>query len=71
MYNGKALDVETDFTYLGMTFDFRGKFFKARSKFIEQARRASFTVIKNQENISLPVVLRLKLFDHMIAPILL
>ena len=46
MYNGKALDVETDFTYLGMTFDFKGKFFKARSKLIEQARRASFTVIK-------------------------
>ena len=46
MYNGKALDVETDFSYLGMTFDFKGKFFKARSKFIEQARCAHFTVIK-------------------------
>ena len=47
MYNGKALDVETDFSYLGMTFDCKGTFFKTRSKLME---RASFAVIKNKEN---------------------
>ena len=36
-YDGKALDVETDFSYLGLTFDQKGKFFKARAKLIEQA----------------------------------
>ena len=71
MYNGKALDVVADFGYLGMTFDCKGKFFKARSALIEQARRASFAVIKKSRKFSLPVDLQLKLFDHLIAPILL
>ena len=51
MYNGKALDVVADFGYLGMTFDCKGKFFKARSALIEQARRASFAVIKKIKEI--------------------
>ena len=46
MYNGKALDVVADFRYLGMTFDCKGKFFKAKSALIEQARRTSFAAIK-------------------------
>ena len=71
MYNGKALDVDADFSYLGMIFDRKGKFFKARSTLIEQARRASFAVFKKSRKLSLPVDLQLKLFDHMIAPILL
>ena len=71
MYHGKALDVDTDFSYLGMTFDQKGKFFKARSRLIEQARRASFAVIRKSRKLNLPVDLQLKLFDNMIAPILL
>ena len=68
MYNGKALDVETDFSYLGMTLDCKGKLFKTRSKLME---RASFAVMKKSRKLSLPVDLQLKLFDHMIAPTLL
>ena len=71
MYHGKALDVDTDFSYLGTTFDQKGKFFKARSRLIEQARRASFVVIRKSRKLNLPVDLQLKLFDNMIAPIFL
>ena len=70
-YDGKALDVETDFSYLGLTFDQKGKFFKARDKLIEQAKRAPFAVIRKSRKLNLPADKRLKLFDHMIAPILL
>ncbi|MEW8548127.1 MAG: reverse transcriptase family protein, partial [Candidatus Thiodiazotropha sp.] len=70
-YDGKALDVETDFSYLGMTFDRKGKFFKARTRLIGQARRASFAVIRKSRKLNLPVDIQLKLFDHMIAPIIL
>ena len=49
MYNGKALDGVADFGYLGMTFDLKGKFFKA---LIEQARRATFAVIKKSRKLS-------------------
>ena len=70
-YDGKALDVETDFSYLGLTFDQKGKFFKARAKLIEQAKRAPFAVIRKSRKLNLPVDIQLKLFDHMIATILL
>ena len=50
MYNGKTLDVDADFRYLGMIFDRKSKFFKARSTLIEQARRAFLQYFKNQEN---------------------
>ena len=70
MHHGKALDTDTDFRYLGMTFDQKGNFFKARSWLIEQARRASFAVMRKSRKLNLPVDLQLKLFDTMIAPIL-
>ena len=44
----------------------------ARSALIEQARRASFAVIKKTtRKLSIPVDLQLKLFGHIIAPIFL
>ena len=69
MYHGKALDVDTVFSYLGMTFDQKGIFFKSRSRLIKQARRASFAVIRKSRKLNLPVDLQLKLFDNMIVPI--
>ena len=56
---------------IGMTFDQKGIFFKARSRLTEQARRASFAVIRKSKKLNLPVDLQLKLFDNMVAPILL
>ena len=70
-YYGTALDVETDFSYLGLTFEQKGKFFKALAQLIEQAKRTSFAVIRKSRKLNLPVDIQLKLFDHMIAPILL
>ena len=67
MYHGNDLDVDTDFSYLGMTFDQKDNFFKARSRIIEQARRASFAVNSKSSQQSVPVDLQLKLFDNMIA----
>ena len=49
IYHGKALDVDTDFSYLEMTFDQKGTFFKARSRLTEQARRASFAVLRKKK----------------------
>ena len=51
MYNGKTLDVDADFRYLGMIFDRKSKFFKARSTLIEQARRVFFCSISKIKKI--------------------
>lgn len=52
-----------EFSYLGVVFNYNGKFTKAKSRLVEQARKGMFAVI----NISL----QLHLFDTMITPILL
>ncbi|MEW8548698.1 MAG: reverse transcriptase family protein, partial [Candidatus Thiodiazotropha sp.] len=70
-YYGQVLNVESDFCYLGIHFDQKGSFFKAKSHLIEQAKKASFSVLKKARKLGLPADIQLKLFDHMIAPILL
>lgn len=70
-FGDERLEIEDDFVYLGINFDYKGQFFKARSRLIEQARKASFTVIRKIRKLGLPCDVQLKLFDAMIAPILL
>lgn len=42
----KVLNIEYDFNILGILFDYKGQFYKARTKLMEQARKASFAVTK-------------------------
>lgn len=67
----ERLEIEDDFVYLGINCDYKGQFFKARSRLIEQARKVSFAVIRKIRKLGLLCDVQLKLFDAMIAPILL
>ncbi len=69
--NGSNLDVVDDFSYLGIKFNFNGKFAKTKKHLVDQARKAMFHVIKKCRKLCLPVDLQLHLFDTMIVPILL
>ena len=69
--NGKKLEILNDFSYLGILFNLNGSFCKAKSRLVEQARRAMFSVIQKSRKLNLPISLQLHLFDTMIAPILL
>jgi hypothetical protein len=49
-YNGKQLTTVESFAYLGVLFNFNGKFVKAKKKLVDKARRAMFFVFKKLEN---------------------
>ena len=70
-FGDQVLGVEEDFVYLGISFDYKGQFFKARNRLIEQAKKALFAVVNKIRKLGLPCDIQLKLFDMMIAPILL
>jgi hypothetical protein len=70
-YNGKQLETVESFAYLGVLFNFNGKFGKAKKKLVDQARRAMFSVIKKARKLFLPISVQLHLFNTMVVPILL
>jgi hypothetical protein len=53
-----------------MPSNYNGSFAKAKSKLIEQARRALFAVYRRIKNQPIPVDLQLTLFDSLVEPIL-
>jgi hypothetical protein len=70
-YNGRELEIVEDFSYLGVLFNFNGKFYKAKKRIVEQARKAMFSVVKKSRKLNLPVSIQLHLFNSMVVPILL
>lgn len=69
--NGKKLEIVDTFTYLGVLFKYNGCFIETRNKRIEQAHKALFSIYKLIQNESIPIDVKLKMFDSMVEPILL
>ena len=44
-YGGNALEIVNEYTYLGVTMNYNGKFNKAIAKQVDQARRAMYGLI--------------------------
>lgn len=65
------LEVVDDFDYLGVRYNFNGKFAKNKKRLIDQARKAMFFLMKKSRKLSLPIDIQLHLFESMIVPILL
>ena len=65
------LEVVDDFDYLGVRYNFNGKFAKNKKRLIDQARKALFSLMKKSRKLSLPIDTQLHLFESMIVPILL
>ena len=64
------LEVVDDFDYLGVRYNFNGKFAKNKKRLIDQARKAMFSLMKKSRKLSLPIDIQLHLFESMIVPIL-
>ena len=45
-FGGQVLEVKDEFIYFGVSFDYKGQFFEARTRLVEQAKKASFSVIR-------------------------
>ena len=64
------LEVVDDFDYLGVRYNFNGKFAKNKKRLIDQARKAMFSLMKKSRKLSLPIDIELHLLDSMIAIVL-
>ena len=71
VYNGERLAIVDEFVYLGITFSSSGSFLNNTAKLLEQGRKAMFCLLKKIRALFLPIDIQLKLFDSMVAPILL
>jgi hypothetical protein len=71
MIYDKIIDIQDSYSYLGIVFNYNGNFCTARKKLLEQAHKSMYALYKKIKNISIPVDLQLKLFDSLVAPVLL
>ena len=69
--NGTKLDIVDDYLYLGIKFNYNGKFTKAKQHVFQQASKAMFALLKRGSHLHLPIDIQLELFDTLVAPILL
>ena len=69
-FKNQPLEVQYDYTYLGILFNYNGKFKKAIQKQAAQAKRALFSLLSKARKLQLPLDLQCHLFDACIVPIL-
>ena len=65
------IDQSSEYCYLGVQFNFNGKFNKAIDERMEPARKAMFGLNEKAVNLLLPPDIQIDLFEKMIAPIFL
>ena len=70
-YGEETIEVVSSYNYLGVLFNYDGKFGRSIKKQISQAKRAMFALISKARKLQLPFDLLCHLFDACISPILL
>ena len=70
-YNNEKLSSVEEFQYLGTLFSRKGNFHKNKTRLVQQARKAMFSLLRKSRKLNLPVDILLELFDVMVVPILL
>jgi hypothetical protein len=51
MYNNERLKIVDDFQYLGIIFSRKGTFYKNKTKWVQQARKTMFYVLRKARKI--------------------
>ena len=70
-YGEETIEVVSTYNYLGILFNYDGKFGKSIKKQISQAKRAMFALLSKGRKLQLPLDLLCHLFYACISPILL
>ena len=68
--NGKILEHVTFFKYLGITFNYNGRFNVGVRELKVQGRRAMFSLVQKCRMLQLPISVQLELFNSLVQPIL-
>ncbi len=69
VYNGVNLEVVTKYCYLGLTFNYNGRFNVAQKALYDKASRAMFGLLAKCRKLYLPIDLQIKLFDSVVKPV--
>ncbi len=70
-YEGSRVDIVDSFTYLGVDFNYNGKFKKGINKQISQARKALFGMRTAARELHLQIDIQIELFDKLVILVLL
>ena len=70
-YGETKLSIVDDFVYLGIKFNYNGKFVKCNQYISEVGNKTLFTLLRKARKLNLPVDLVSQLFDVMVSPVLL
>ena len=71
LYNNEVLDIVDEFDYLGMMFNYNGKFAKTQKHASEQGRKALFSICASLKNHSFNVETQCAVFDTYVTRVLL
>ncbi len=69
VYNGVNLEVVTKYCYLGLMFNYNGKFTVAQKALYDKASRAMFGLLAKCRKLYLPIDIQIKLFDSVVKPV--
>ena len=70
-FGENKLDVVDHYKYLGLNFNFNGKFTVAKKELYDKGNRAMFSLLRKNRQLQLPIDIQLQLFDVLVKPVLL
>lgn len=69
-FGGEEIEVVEDYKYLGLTFNYNGRFRKGELELKEQATRAMYALVGKCRKFDLPVDIQIELFHTMVLPVM-
>ena len=69
-YGGKKLDIVNQFNYLGLLFNYNGKFFQTQKHTAQQGRKAMFSLMSNLRKFKFNIQTQCAVFDTYVNSIL-
>ena len=71
MWGNDVLDRADSYSYLGILFNYDGKFNKAKCDLFARGNTAIFSIIPKCRQLNLPIDVQLELFDTLVLPTIL
>ncbi len=68
-FGGEQIQVVENYKYLGVLFNYNGRFRKGEMELKEQATRAMYSVLGKARKFDLPVDIQMKLFSAIVLPV--
>lgn len=69
-FDRDSIEVVSHYKYLGITFNYNGRFRKGELELKEQAQRAMYSIIGTCRKFDLPVDIQIEMFNSMVLPVM-